>query len=205
MNRLRFNVILGCSSVLLALSLSDWASPALAATPSFDCRKVRDSSIEKMICADDGLAKLDRELAEVYAAASKKAVNEHPPMLKAEQRGWVKGRNECWKSENERGCVEQEYRRRIVELQARYHLVSANAPVTYFCDGNPKNEVVATFFQTDPPTLIAERGDQVSLMYLQKSGSGAKYQGRNESLWEHQGEALITWGYGSKEMKCKKR
>ena len=46
---------------------------------------------------------------------------------------------------------------------------------------------------------------QVSLMYLQKSGSGTKYQGRNESLWEHQGEAAITWGYGSKEMKCKKR
>ena len=35
-------------------------------------------------------------------------------------------------------------------------------------------EVIATFFQTDPPTLIAERGDQVSLMYLQPSGSGAK-------------------------------
>ena len=60
----------------------------------------------------------------------------------------------------------------------------------------------ATYFQTDPPTLIAERGDQVSLMYLQRSASGAKYQGRNESLWEHQGEATITWGYGAKEMRC---
>ena len=24
-----------------------------------------------------------------------------------------------------------------------------------------------------------------------------------ESLWEHQGEAIITWGYGTKEMRCK--
>ena len=205
MNRLRFNLISGSSSVLLTLSLSYWALPAMAANPSFDCRKVKDSSIEKMICADDELAKLDRELAKVYAAASKKALNQHPPVLKAEQRGWIKGRNECWKSDDKRRCVEESYRRRIAELQAKYRLVSANGPVTYFCDGNPKNEVVATFFQTEPPTLIAERGDQVSLMYLQPSGSGTKYQGRNESLWEHQGEALITWGYGSKEMKCKKR
>jgi hypothetical protein len=65
--------------------------------------------------------------------------------------------------------------------------------------------VVVTFFKTDPPTLEAERGDQVSLMYLQPSGSGSKYQGRNESFWEHQGEATIVWGYGSPEMICSKR
>ena len=61
------------------------------------------------------------------------------------------------------------------------------------------------FFQTDPQTLIAERGDQVSLMYLQPSGSGSKYQGRNETLWEKAGEAIITWGYGSPEMRCKRK
>jgi hypothetical protein len=70
------------------------------------------------------------------------------------------------------------------------------------CGSDPRNELVATFFPTDPPTLIAERGDQVSLMYLQPSGNGSKYQGRNESLWEHQGEAVIWWGYNSREMKC---
>jgi hypothetical protein len=65
--------------------------------------------------------------------------------------------------------------------------------------------VVVTFFKTDPPTLEAERGDQVSLMYLEPSGSGSKYQGRNESFWDHQGEATIVWGYGSSAMRCAKR
>jgi len=74
-----------------------------------------------------------------------------------------------------------------------------------FCNDNPRDEVVVTFFQTDPPTLVVERGDQVSLMYLQPSGSGSKYQGRNESFWEHHGEAIGVWGYGSPEMRCKKR
>jgi membrane-bound inhibitor of C-type lysozyme len=72
------------------------------------------------------------------------------------------------------------------------------------CEGKSSAEIVVTFFQTDPPTLIAERGDSVSLMYLQPSASGAKYQGRNETFWEHHGEALITWGYDAPEMHCKK-
>jgi uncharacterized protein len=178
---------------------------ASAEGPSFDCGKVEAGSIEEMVCKDKELSALDRKLSEVYAAASKKAVNEHPPVLNAEQRGWVKGRNDCWKSDDKRKCVADNYRLRIAELQARYRLVPGKGPVTYFCDGDPKNEVIATFFQTDPPTLIAERGDQVSLMYLQPSGSGSKYQGRNETLWEKAGEAVITWGYGSPEMRCKRK
>lgn len=180
------------------------AGNAVAANPSFDCQKVRVGSIEELVCKDEELATLDRKLAEVYASATQKAVNQHPPMLKAEQRGWIKGRNDCWKSADKRKCVEESYRLRIAELQARYRLIPETDTVRYVCDGNPANEVIATFFQTDPPTLIAERGDSVSMMYLQPSGSGALYQGRNESLWEHQGEALITWGYGAPEMHCQK-
>lgn len=177
---------------------------AVAEGPSFPCDEVEPGSIEEMICKDSDLSALDRRLADVYKAASEKAKNEHPPVLKAEQRGWVKGRNECWKSDDRRKCVEEEYQRRIAELQARYRLVPGTGPVTYACDGNPVNEVVVTFFKTDPPTMIAERGDSVSLMYLQPAASGAKYQGRNESFWEKGAEALVTWGYGAAEMRCEK-
>jgi uncharacterized protein len=175
--------------------------PALAVDPAFDCARA-EGSVEEMICADDELAALDRELAAVYAAAVQKAVDERPPVLKAEQRGWIKGRNECWKSDDPRSCVEDAYRLRIAELQARYRLVAARGPFRFVCDGNPVNEVVVTYFETDPPTLIAERGDQVSFMVLQPSGSGAKYQGRNELFWEHQGEATVVWGYQAPQMRC---
>jgi uncharacterized protein len=171
--------------------------------PSFDCGDVEAGSIEALVCDDPTLSALDRQLDEVYAAAAAKATNEHPPVLKAEQRGWIKGRNECWKSTDKPACVTEEYRRRIAELQARYRLLPATGPVAFTCDGNPANEVVVTFFETDPPTLIAERGDSVSLMYRQPSASGTKYQGRNESFWEHQGEAKIVWGYDADEMQCR--
>ncbi|MFB2650644.1 MliC family protein [Shewanella mangrovisoli] len=185
---------------LLAMTLS---VPAMAAEkPSFDCGKVQAGSIEELVCQDAGLTKLDLQLAEVYAQAADKAKNEQPPMLKAMQRGWVKGRNECWKSEDKRACVESSYQTRIAELQAQYRLVEMTGPIFYACDGNPANEVVVSYFKTEPATLIAERGDQTSLMFVQPSGSGAKYQGRNESLWEHHGEAKIVWGYEAPEMTC---
>ncbi len=177
---------------------------ALAQGPSFSCAKTEAGSIEEMICKDGELSNLDRKLTGVYSEASRKAANEHPPTLKAEQRGWIKGRDDCWKSTDKRQCVADSYTYRIAELQAKYRLVSATSPIVYACDGNRSNEVVATFFQTDPPTLIAEHGDSVSLMYAQPSGSGSKYQGRNESFWEHQGEAVVTWGYEAPEMRCKK-
>ena len=172
--------------------------------PSYSCDKVEAGSIEEMVCKDAGLSALDRKLAGVYAEASKKAANEHPPLLKAEQRGWVKGRDDCWKSGDKKRCVEDVYELRIAELQARYHLVTGTGPFRYVCDGDPRNEVTVTFFPTDPPTLVAERGDSVSLMYLQPGASGATYLGRNESFREHQGETRITWGYGAPQMLCRK-
>lgn len=193
------------SSLLVASAYCLVAGGVLAAGPSFDCGKVETGSIEELVCKDEGLSALDVKLAEVYAAASRKVGNEQPPTLKAEQRGWVKGRDDCWKNEDRRKCVEEEYQRRIAELQARYLLVPAEGPFRYMCDGDPKNEVIVTFFQTDPLTLVAERGDSTSLMYLQNCEGGNKYVGRNEGFWEHHhSQALITWGFGTKEMHCKR-
>jgi len=188
------------NALLLALCLS---SAAHAASPGFDCAKVRQPSTEAIVCADVELSKLDRQMAQVYAAALKKAHNQRPPLLKAEQRGWIKGRNDCWKSADRHQCIAESYRLRIAELQARYRLIPPMATVRYACDGNPANEVVATFFNTNPATLIAERGDAVSFMVQQRSASGARYQGRNVSLWEHQGEAKVVWGYQTPEMRCR--
>lgn len=170
--------------------------------PAYDCTAAR-GIVETLICQDPGLAALDRHMAEVYAAAERKAGNEFPSVLKPEQRGWVKGRNECWKSEPRRDCISEAYRLRIAELQARYRLIEPTATASYLCPD--KTEVVATYFATDPATLIAERGDSVALMYQQPAASGARYAGRNESLWEHQGEALIQWGYAAPELTCRKQ
>ena len=181
------------------------AAPAVK--PSFDCAKAKPGSIEALICADPALAALDSQLADVYAAARKKAANEKPPVLQAEQRGWVKGRDECWKSRNGdptwitaswtvstvRDCVEASYRVRTSELQAVWGLVPVKGPTAFACQLNPANEVVATFFETDPPTARLERGDRTITAWLVQTASGAKYEGQNVDFWSNGKEATATW------------
>ena len=88
--------------------------------PSFDCSKVEKNSSEGLICSSDELMDLDNELAAVYKQALPKATKDD--MLKAHQRGWIKGRNDCWKAEDEKKCMEDQYKLRIKELKEKYAL-----------------------------------------------------------------------------------
>jgi len=123
---------------------------------SYASDKVKEGGIEAMICGNMELSALDRKLSGVYAAASRNTINEHPPLLKAEQRGWVKSRNECWKSDATCGCVRDEYQLRIAELMARYRLVPDIGTVRFICEDDLANDIVVTFFKTDPPTMICQ-------------------------------------------------
>lgn len=170
--------------------------------PSFDGAKVRGGSIEALVCADPGLVQLDQRLAATYAQAARLARRQHPNLLPAEQRGWIKGRNDCWQDSDRRACVAQADQRRTAELQARDRLVQGSAPVTFICDGNAANVVLVTYFPTEPSTLVAEHGDQVSLMFQQPMASGTSDLGRNERFSEHQGVVIITWGVDARPMRC---
>ena len=186
-------------SAVLALSANAAAS---AARPS-GCSKPAVSAIASLICSDDELAKLDRRLTETYAMAIRKAARQHPRLLQTDQADWIKARDACWQSADQRRCTLDRYRQRLAELQARYRLVPHTGPTRYACDGRPENGVLAYWFDTDPPTLIAQRGSEVALMYQQPAASGSRYAGRNESLWEWHGEATIVWGYQAPAMHCR--
>ncbi|MEC5398999.1 lysozyme inhibitor LprI family protein [Uliginosibacterium sp. H1] len=179
-------------------------APVAGSGPSFSCTRVAPDSIEALVCSDAELSALDRRLADAYAGATKKAVNEQPPRLRAEQSGWVKGRNDCWKQGDRRACVRDAYQQRIVELQAGYWLVPSTGPVRFTCDGGGNNELWATYFQTDPPALLAERGTSSSLMVLKRDANGTLYQGRNESMRGDDGVLSVVWGYGKPAMRCRK-
>jgi uncharacterized protein len=93
-------------------------SSAHGANPSFDCSKA-SHDVEQFICKDAELADLDRSLADLYAVLLKHTPASEQKTLKAEQRGWVKSRNDCCESADMRGCVAGEYRARIDELKDR--------------------------------------------------------------------------------------
>jgi membrane-bound inhibitor of C-type lysozyme len=116
---------------------------------------------------------------------------------------WIKRRNECWKASDVRACVEREYTTRIVEFQAKLRLVKFSGPVTYACTSprGADGEVIVTFHETEPPSVLVERGDRTVLGTQVRAASGAKYEGPNLMFWEHQGEAQVTWM--KLDLKCK--
>jgi uncharacterized protein len=104
--------------ILWGLAALALVSTAYAAKPSFDCAKA-SGKVEELICSDAELAKLDRSLSSLYSTLLKHTPAREQKQLRAEQRGWVKGRNDCWKSGDLRGCVKGEYEMRINELKDR--------------------------------------------------------------------------------------
>lgn len=64
--------------------------PALGA--SFDCKKVSLTPVERTVCSDNELSKLDEELASVYKTVLSKTHN--PKKLQESQREWLKSERE---------------------------------------------------------------------------------------------------------------
>lgn len=213
-------------ALLAALGLALAFAPGAAAQakgPTFDCAKAQ-GEVEKLVCKDAKLGELDRKLDTVYKAATAKAKGAPAKTLVAEQRGWVKGRNDCWKAQaaspefitaswqaaSARDCADAQYRLRITELQAVWGLVPAKGPTSYVCQNNPANEVVATFYQSELPSARLERGDQsVTVYQVPVASLNGKYEGRNVSLTPKGSEIVVWWlntNTGEEEnLSCKPR
>lgn len=182
------------STTLLAILI---ASPVLAGEgPSFDCGKA-ESAAEKLVCEDQDLGRLDRLVSDRYTAALAAASSldtgapEAEAELRATQRGWISGRNECWKEEDLKSCVESAYLRRNAELVALWMLEEPARVVSWACDDNPANEVVTYFYDTELPAIRFERGDSVDAGALVRTASGARYEGSfGRYIWIKGDEAM---------------
>jgi len=161
--------------------------------PTFDCKKAA-GKVETLICTDAALAALDRRLADVYAKAITSSPANVAATQKALQGGWIKGRDDCWKSAETRTCVEREYRSRIVELQIVSGQVRGLGPVTFKCTGAPSSPVTATFYnETEPASAVIAVGTDQVMAFRQPAASGTSYAGSRVDYREHQGTVTIAW------------
>ena len=193
---------------------------AWAEGPAFSCAKAQ-GEVETLICGDASLATLDRKLDAVYKEASAKARGKLATRLREEQRGWVKGRNDCWKANGVetwvtatwtvntvKACVDAQYRLRTSELQAVWQLLPPRT-VAYACQNNPANGVVANFFETDPATIRLERGDRTKTLWRVGVAATGPYGGQNVTLVQQGNELKVSWldtNTGkTDELQCKAR
>ena len=176
---------------------------ASAATPSFDCTKAK-SSVETLICTDQELAKLDREVARLFVLV-RNGLRGTPrlPELIGTQRGWIRARDDCWRQSDARICVIESDAIRIQELREQYPEARSGAsegiskgPMIVECP-DFDSFIGATFIQADPPIVFLRWGDVNRLVLtLGPSGSGARYIGKDANnrevvFWDKGPEALL--------------
>lgn len=176
----------------IAFAASLISMPAIAVSPSFDCSNAA-GEVETLICQDSSLSTLDKQMAEVYPAALANYPEQEQATAKAMQRGWIKGRNECWKASDIKSCVEFAYKSRIVELQITGGLLTVPEAKSYQCRETDKPFTAVFYPQTDPASAVFTWGDQQVIALIARSASGSKYAGRNVTFWEHQGEVQVEW------------
>lgn len=207
-------------SCFVALACAAGPGAARSAGPAFACAAAQ-SAVERLICKDSALAALDRQLDAAYRSALAQATAPLARQLRAQQRGWVKGRDDCWKAEGRptwitatwtvdtvRGCVEAQYRLRTSELQAVWRLRPPRT-LSHACADNPTNEVVTHLFDTDPPTIRLERGDRTATLWQVGDAGAGRYEGGNVVLELGPAGLALTWldtGTGTTEqLRCTTR
>lgn len=154
-----------------------------ATGPSFAC-SAATGQVETEICSDPHLASMDRELARLYGLAVEGSHmnDDRLSALKAFQRGWIKGRDECWKAdEGVTTCVAASYAMRIDEIRTGYADARSQdvqgislGPFAYVCDG--LDAVLSVVVVNADPSMLSIRWrDSWITPTQQRSGSGANY------------------------------
>ena len=199
---------------LAALAALAPFAPARAADPSFDCAKA-EHEIETLICADDRLAALDREIARLYALALEgpHMTADRATRLKAYQRGWIKGRNDCWKADDKAACATDESMRRILELRQGYADARADddagisgGPLAVACEGWDVG-VGFAWVLTEPELAILQWMDRTVVLERAMAASGVRYVARRSEgeheFWTKGMDAMLTIPERPETMTCR--
>lgn len=113
-----------------------------ANSASFDCTKAK-SKVEKTICNDPGLSKLDEKLSATYKAS----MSSHPlpDYVKARQRVWVSNNQYC-DSSNFLSCLKKNYQVRIEYLNGINNSTVYSTAKKFSYSGG---DVVAEYWMAD--------------------------------------------------------
>ncbi|MGR3805861.1 MliC family protein [Marinibacterium profundimaris] len=184
---------------LLLWPLAAWAQP------SFDCAKA-ESSAEEAVCASPALSEMDVEVSRLFALAlnGPNITPDGQDELRAYQRGWVKGRDECWKADDLGTCVRDEYAIRIDELRREYADARAEdgpsmGPYAYVCDGMDA-PLSATFVNAGDPVVVLRWLENVRVLPIAMSGSGSRYASDDMVFWIKGSDA--TWTQDGTDHAC---
>lgn len=183
------------------------------AGPSFDCDRA-EGQAQQLVCNNRQLAAMDRELDRLFRLAQGDGSldGKARQQLRAYQRGWIKGRDECWKADDLHPCVVGEYAMRIHELRRNHAAARSQdeegrsmGPFALACEGIDAG-IAVTYVNVEPAIAYLAWSDRMLTLGQTASGSGARYGGRDVSgewtFWTKGEEALLE-GPDIGERKCR--
>ncbi|OBK92632.1 hypothetical protein A5645_22870 [Mycobacterium asiaticum] len=176
------------------------AAPA-AAAGTFDCAKPTNKA-QQLICSETQLTDLDHRVQTAYQQALTRAGADQPA-LTAAQNAFVATRDGCADHADMRPCVLEAYQTRLVELAIADPATAAPPVVSYDCPPDAGTLTAQFYNQLEPKTAVLDwKGNRV-ILFIQPSGSGARYGRQGSEYWEHQGE--VTLNLSGTEFVCRTR
>ena len=167
----------------LVLGLLLFALTCGAQAASFDCKKAQ-SKIEKAICDNPKISKLDEELAGNYQAAKSKLSADAQKILVTGQRSWVKFLSaSCFtgfqakpaSKEDAAQCLDTEYKDRVTDLKSTGSVIGGFRTYHYF-EGDfkayPKEEEIA--FNRINVVLIDDNSDNANAINAEIKAAAGK-------------------------------
>ena len=167
----------------LVLGLLLFAFTCGAQAASFDCKKAQ-SKIEKAICDNPKISKLDEELAGNYQAAKSMLSADAQKILVTGQRSWVKFLSaSCFtdfqakpaSKEGAAQCLDTEYKDRVTDLKSTGSVIGGFRTYHYF-EGDfkayPKEEKIA--FNRINVVLIDDNSDNANAINAEIKAAAGK-------------------------------
>ncbi len=171
------------------------SQPTSTAAPLLDCTNPEDDT-QRLVCNDPQLPELDRRLDTAYQQALDRPGTDKAALTLA-QGHWAETRDQCAQDPDMRTCLQESYQTRLAQLAIADPATAAPPVISYRCPAEDGPLTAQFYNELDPKTAVLTwRGDQY-ILFVQLSGSGARYGRQGVEYWEHQGEVQLDF-HGTK-------
>jgi uncharacterized protein len=178
---------------------------------SFDCARA-SASIEKLICRDPQLKRMEMELTRLYRLVLTDERSVPPPdKVEVEQRFWVLERNACASEAEPKACTVRSYAERAFQLRQGSAIARTNdpsrlteGPVAFRCEGL-NALVAATYFTVEPGVVYLKWANASTTLSQVPSEYATLYRGkdsRGSYSFSQNGDEVFLQIPGSGQMRC---
>jgi uncharacterized protein len=179
----------GTKSTPPASSGTTTTTTTTTAPMSFDCAKPANKA-QQLVCNDQQLTELDRRMQTAYRQALARPGADAATLTTA-QSAFTTIRDGCGDFVDARTCLLEAYETRVVELAIADPATIAPPVVTYNCPADSGPLTAQFYNDLDPKTAVLEWKGTRIILFIQPSGSGARYGRQGSDYWEHQGEVTL--------------